>query len=53
VALWFDPDAAGRKARRSCLRSLGLLGITPRIIRTEKDPKLYSREEIRRIVYEE
>lgn len=53
VAIWLDPDAAGRKARAKTLRALSLVGIEPRIIRTDKDPKLYSREEIRRTIHEE
>jgi hypothetical protein len=53
VLIWLDPDGAGRKARGRLRNALCLVGITPRIIRTDLDPKLYSREEIRRIVFEE
>lgn len=53
VGLWFDPDKAGRAARTTIRRSLSLLGVEARIIRTDKDPKFYSREDIKRIIYEE
>lgn len=53
VLIWLDPDGAGRKARAKYKRALGLVGIEPRIIKTDKDPKLYSQEEIRQIIYEE
>lgn len=46
VAIWLDPDGAGRKARGKILRTLSLLGVDARIIRTDTDPKLYSLEEI-------
>lgn len=51
--LWLDGDKAGRTARAKIRRTLSLRGAEPLIIRTDLDPKLYSREEIRRIVYEE
>jgi hypothetical protein len=50
VALWFDGDAAGRKARARIKRTLSLVGVEPRIIRTDQDPKLYSTEEISRYI---
>lgn len=53
VAIWMDGDRAGAKARGRIIRQLGLFGIEPRLIRTDKDPKLFSREEIRRFIYEE
>lgn len=53
VGIWLDPDKAGRTARAKVQRSLSILGIEATIIRTERDPKHYSREEIKRIIYEE
>lgn len=53
VCIWLDPDKAGRMARSKVRNALALVGVEARIIRTDKDPKLYSREEIRRYIYEE
>lgn len=46
VLVWLDPDAAGRKGRSRVAGQLALAGLAPRIIRTARDPKLYSRNEI-------
>lgn len=46
VAIWLDPDEAGRKATRKLSRDLSMQGIPFRIIRSEKDPKLLSKEAI-------
>lgn len=51
--LWFDPDSAGRKATAKALARLRLLGLEPRIIRSDKDPKFYSADELRRYIYTE
>lgn len=46
VRIWLDGDAAGRKGRRNVLQQLSLAGATCRLIKTDKDPKEYSRTEI-------
>jgi len=46
VAVWLDPDAAGRKAARTIKRRLESCGIPARLIQTDRDPKLLSRKEI-------
>lgn len=47
VAIWLDPDAAGRKGRGKIYRELSALGVDARVIRSDKDPKEYSRDEIK------
>jgi len=46
VAVWLDPDAAGRRAARAIKRRLDSCGIAARIIQSSRDPKLLSRKEI-------
>lgn len=46
VAIWLDPDAPGRAAAREVRRVLTRMGIRNRIIRSEVDPKLLSKEDI-------
>ena len=48
VVLWLDGDKAGSTGSYKLKRLLGLLGVPVREVRTPKDPKLYSNEEIRR-----
>ena len=48
MALWLDPDKAGRKAVSNLRRTLQLLGCKVQVIRSDKDPKYYSNDEIRR-----
>lgn len=48
IALWLDPDKAGQKAVARIRRTLQLLGREVRVIRSDKDPKYYSNDEIRR-----
>jgi len=50
VAVWLDPDAAGRKASRSIAKRLMVCGQAARIIQSEKDPKLLSRREIETVI---
>jgi len=50
VAVWLDPDAAGRKASRSIAKRLMVCGQPARIIQSEKDPKLLSRREIETVI---
>lgn len=50
VAVWFDPDKAGVKARKKLARSLQLRGHEVRVIKTSRDPKYYSNREIRSIL---
>lgn len=47
VAIWLDPDAAGRKGRGKVYRELLRLGVDARIIRSDKDPKMYSLDQIK------
>lgn len=50
IGIWMDPDNAGFKARRKLFRSLTMQGHTCTIIRSEKDPKFYSDNQIRSIL---
>lgn len=50
IAVWLDPDKAGREAGQKVARSLRLRGHEVRIIKTDKDPKYYSNREIRSIL---
>lgn len=47
VAVWLDPDRAGRVARLRIARTLSLLGYNVRQIKSTQDPKRYSYREIR------
>jgi hypothetical protein len=48
VLIWLDPDAAGNNGATKLFQSLRSCGVDCRVIRTDKDPKLYSEQEIRR-----
>ena len=50
IAIWLDPDKAGRTAGHKLSRTLQLQGFSVQSIRTERDPKFYSNAEIRRIL---
>jgi hypothetical protein len=52
VALWLDPDKAGKKGASVISRSLSLQGYKVKLIRSDKDPKYYSNKEIRRFLTE-
>lgn len=45
VVLWFDNDAAGKKALQSAGK-LSLYGLYVSVVRSDNDPKYYSRDEI-------
>jgi DNA primase len=46
VDIWLDPDAAGIKGARKFLPKLLSAGLTVRVLKSDRDPKLHSREEI-------
>lgn len=48
VSIWLDPDGAGRNAASKIFKQLTAYGVNARIIRSERDPKLLTREDIRR-----
>jgi DNA primase len=50
IAIWLDPDRAGKKAAYKLNRTLSLQGYETVTIRTEQDPKRYSNREIRSIL---
>jgi Toprim-like len=50
IALWLDPDRAGKKAAFKLGRTLSLQGYKTVTIRTGQDPKFYSNREIRRLL---
>lgn len=50
VAIWLDPDAAGRKAAGKVLKQLSAYGIEVRVIRSERDPKLHTFDEIKECI---
>lgn len=50
VAVWLDPDAAGRKAARDIVEFLRSMGHPALRIDSRADPKLLSRKEIQRWV---
>jgi DNA primase len=50
IAIWLDPDKAGRTAGHKISRTLQLQGFSVQSIRTERDPKYYSNAGIRRIL---
>lgn len=51
VLIWLDPDEAGRKGRRRIAASLRAMGIDVSIIRADADPKYYSLDQIKDIIY--
>jgi DNA primase len=48
VNVWLDPDGQGRKAATKVHKQMVAYGINARIIRSERDPKLHTFEEIAR-----
>lgn len=53
VNLWLDPDSAGRKGAAKISSQLRAYGLEVRNIVSERDPKLHTRDEIRRILHAE
>ena len=47
VNVWLDPDKAGVHARRKVIPQLKAYGIEARIVRSERDPKLHTFDQIR------
>jgi hypothetical protein len=47
VYIWLDPDRAGRLASGKIYKQLAAYGIRARMIRSDVDPKLLNRQEIR------
>lgn len=47
VAIWLDPDAAGRHAAQKVHKQLTAYGIEVRRIRSERDPKLHTFDQIK------
>lgn len=52
VAIWLDPDKAGKTGASRLQRTLVLQGYETKLIRSAKDPKYYSNREIRRFLTE-
>jgi len=50
VAVWLDPDAAGRAAARRIQRQLLACGVPARRIQTDRDPKLLSKQEVQTVL---
>lgn len=50
VAVWLDPDKAGRVAARKLVRALCLAGWDAHAVRSERDPKYYSNADIKEFV---
>lgn len=50
IAVWLDPDNAGKKGRFDLARQLRLLGAEVTVIVTDKDPKYYANDEIKEIL---
>jgi DNA primase len=46
IAIWLDPDGAGRRAAGKIVKSLSVCGVPNRVIKSDKDPKLLSRRQI-------
>ena len=47
VAVWLDPDGAGRRGAAKVLKQLQAYGIEARVIRSERDPKLHTFDQIK------
>jgi len=45
--VWLDPDAGGDKALRKVKRQLQMQGVKVKLVVSEKDPKYYTRAEIK------
>lgn len=52
AAIWMDPDTPGRNAAGKLRKSLAAFGIETRTVQSGKDPKYYTRAEIRNKVDE-
>lgn len=50
VNVWLDPDPAGVTGTSKALKTLRSLGFTARAIRSTRDPKLHSRDEIKELL---
>jgi hypothetical protein len=50
IALWLDPDKAGRGASASIRRTLTLQGYNVREVKSTRDPKYYSNADIREML---
>ena len=50
AAVWTDPDAAGERARRGIHQRLGQVGIEARDVRSARDPKYHSLQDIKEIL---
>lgn len=46
VAVWFDPDGAGKKGSSEACKKLRLLGVRATCTSSDKDPKCYSNREM-------
>ena len=52
VLIWYDPDPAGLAGAAKARKVFELQGADVRIVRADKDPKMYSNEDIKRIIRE-
>lgn len=52
LLIWLDPDNAGMKARGAVMRTASMLGVPYRVVRSARDPKLHSKEEIASLLNE-
>ena len=50
--VWYDSDLAGRTGARKAIAKLELLGVNCLNVKTPKDPKCYTRREIKQILRE-
>ncbi len=50
VRVWLDPDSAGLRGRRKLVPRLRAYGVNALAVKAERDPKLYSKEEIKRFL---
>lgn len=50
VAIWLDPDEAGRKAAKRVFSQLKAYGIGARVIQSERDPKLHTFDQIKECI---
>lgn len=47
VRIWLDPDAPGKAAARKVFKQLTAYGIEARIVRSDRDPKLHTFDQIK------
>lgn len=50
VFVWLDPDSAGRKGTSKALAALRAQGVDAQRVRSARDPKLHSKEEIASVI---